>query len=130
MRKITAIAVAPGFLTSVSLPAFATPEVNGIVKSDELSAAKKKKKKDTMEKKSSLGATDPLRCQEEKEKGHDGEEIRDSLSHRGLTAISDLEFCMNGRMQSPAVLLGTPALMRSASADLLRTRRRLPVRYR
>jgi hypothetical protein len=58
MRKITAIAVALGFLTSVSLPAFATPAVNGIVKSDELSAAKKKKKKDTMEKKSSLGATD------------------------------------------------------------------------
>ena len=57
MRKITAIAVALGFLTSVSLPAFATPTVNGVVKSDELSA-KKKKKKDTMEKKSSLGATD------------------------------------------------------------------------
>jgi len=57
MRKITAIAVALGFLTSVSLPAFATPAVNGVVKSDELSA-KKKKKKDSMEKKSSLGATD------------------------------------------------------------------------
>src|SRR5215831_13869468 len=42
MRKITAIAVALGFLTSVSLPAFATPAVNGIVKSDELSAKKKK----------------------------------------------------------------------------------------
>ena len=45
MRKITAIAVALGFLTSVSLPAFATPAVQGVVKSDDLSAAKKKKKK-------------------------------------------------------------------------------------
>ena len=45
MRKITAIAVALGFLTSVSLPAFATPAVHGVVKSDDLSAAKKKKKK-------------------------------------------------------------------------------------
>ena len=44
MRKITAIAVALGFLTSVSLPAFATPAANGIIKSDELSAAKKKQK--------------------------------------------------------------------------------------
>jgi len=54
MRKITAIAVALGFLTSVSLPAFATPVVQGVVKSDDLSAAKKKKKKksDGMEKKS------------------------------------------------------------------------------
>ena len=53
MRKITAIAVALGFLTSVSLPAFATPAVQGVVKSDDLSAAKKKKKKkDSMEKKS------------------------------------------------------------------------------
>ena len=53
MRKITAIAVALGFLTSVSLPAFATPAVHGVVKSDDLSAAKKKKKKkDSMEKKS------------------------------------------------------------------------------
>ena len=51
MRKITAIAVALGFLTSVSLPAFATPAVNGIVKSDELSAKKKKK----TEKKAALG---------------------------------------------------------------------------
>src|SRR5215831_6958952 len=57
MRKITAIAVALGFLTSVSLPAFATPAVNGIVKSDELSAAKKKKKSST-DKKSSLVTTD------------------------------------------------------------------------
>jgi hypothetical protein len=53
MRKITAIAVALGFLTSVSLPAFAAPAVHGVVKSDDLSAAKKKKKKkDSMEKKS------------------------------------------------------------------------------
>ena len=53
MRKITAIAVALGFLTSVSLPAFATPVVHGVVKSDDLSAAKKKKKKnDSLEKKS------------------------------------------------------------------------------
>ena len=52
MRKITAIAVALGFLTSVSLPAYATPAVSGIVKSDELSAKKKKKK---MEKKTAVG---------------------------------------------------------------------------
>ena len=44
MRKITAIAVALGFLASTSLPAFATPAFNGVVKSDELSAKKKKKK--------------------------------------------------------------------------------------
>jgi hypothetical protein len=67
MRKITAIAVALGFLTSVSLPAFATPAVNGVVKSDELSA-KKKKKKDTMEKKSSLGATDLSAAKKKKKK--------------------------------------------------------------
>ena len=51
MRKITAIAVALGFLTSVSLPAYATPAVSGIVKSDELSAAKKKKAKKKAKKK-------------------------------------------------------------------------------
>jgi hypothetical protein len=95
MRKITAIAVALGFLTSVSLPAFATPAVNGVVKSDELSAAKKKKKKDSMEKKSSLGVTDLSAAkkkkkdsmekvqpeeslQEEKEEGLDGEEVQPS----------------------------------------------------
>jgi hypothetical protein len=68
MRKFTAIAVALGFLTSVSLPAFATPTVNGVVKSDELSAAKKKKKKDSMEKKSSLGATDLSAAKKKKKK--------------------------------------------------------------
>src|SRR6478736_485752 len=56
MRKITAIAVALGFLTSVSLPAFATPAANGVVKSDELSAKKKKKTEKKDEKKSALGA--------------------------------------------------------------------------
>src|SRR5215471_18877858 len=63
MRKITAIAVAFGFLASVSLPAYATPAASGVVKSDDLSAAKKKKskkmdKKDekkSKEKKSELG---------------------------------------------------------------------------
>src|SRR6476620_3127751 len=58
MRKITAIAVALGFLTSVSLPAFATPAANGVVKSDELSAKKKKKTEKKDEKKSALGMTD------------------------------------------------------------------------
>ena len=58
MRKFTAIAVALGFLTSVSLPAFATPTVNGVVKSDELSAKKKKKTEKKDEKKSDLGMTD------------------------------------------------------------------------
>jgi len=55
LRKITAIAVALGFLTSVSLPAFATPAANGVVKSDELSAKKKKKTEKKDEKKSALG---------------------------------------------------------------------------
>jgi hypothetical protein len=57
MRKITAIAVALGFLTSVSLPAYATPAVSGVVKSDDLSAKKKKSKKMDKkdEKKSALG---------------------------------------------------------------------------
>ena len=64
MRKIIAIAVALGFLASTSLPTFATPAVNGVVKSDELSAAShvkkktKKKKTDKMEKKSDLLTTD------------------------------------------------------------------------
>ena len=49
MRKIIAIAAALGFLASTSLPTFAAPATNGVVKSDDLSAAKKKKKK--MEKK-------------------------------------------------------------------------------
>jgi len=53
MRKITAIAVALGFLTSVSLPAYATLPVSGVVKSDDLSAKKKKSKK--MEKKDEKG---------------------------------------------------------------------------
>ena len=71
MRKITAIAVALGFLTSVSLPAFATPAVNGVVKSDDLSAAKKKKKKnDKMEKKSdnSVIGTDLSAAKKKKKK--------------------------------------------------------------
>ena len=53
MRKITAIAVALGFLTSVSLPAYATLPASGVVKSDDLSAKKKKSKK--MEKKDEKG---------------------------------------------------------------------------
>ena len=66
MRKITAIAVALGFLTSVSLPAYATPVVSGIVKSDELSAAKKKKKK-----KADLGVTDLSAAKKKKQKKTD-----------------------------------------------------------
>jgi len=54
MRKITAIAVALGFLTSVSLPAYATLPASGVVKSDDLSAKKKKKSK-KMEKKDEKG---------------------------------------------------------------------------
>jgi len=68
MRKITAIAVALGFLTSVSLPAFATPAVNGVVKSDELSAKKKKKMEKKDEKKSALGATDLSAAKKKKKK--------------------------------------------------------------
>ena len=46
MRKLTAIAVALGFLASTSLtPVFAGPAVNSVVKSDDLSTAGKKKKK-------------------------------------------------------------------------------------
>ena len=85
MRKITAIAVALGFLTSVSLPAFATPTVNGVVKSDELSAAKKKKKKDSMEKKSSLGATDLSAAKKKKKK--DTMEKKSSLGATDLSAV-------------------------------------------
>jgi hypothetical protein len=78
MRKITAIAVALGFLTSVSLPAFATPVVHGVVKSDDLSAAKKKKKKkkdDGMnkgDKKTDLGITDLSAAKKKKKKKDDG----------------------------------------------------------
>ena len=68
MRKITAIAVALGFLTSVSLPAFATPAANGVVKSDELSAKKKKKTEKKDEKKSALGATDLSAAKKKKKK--------------------------------------------------------------
>ena len=69
MRKITAIAVALGFLTSVSLPAFATPAVHGVVKSDDLSAAKKKKKKkDSMEKKSETSRGTDLSAAKKKKK--------------------------------------------------------------
>jgi hypothetical protein len=84
MRKFTAIAVALGFLTSVSLPAFATPTVNGVVKSDELSAAKKKKKKDSMEKKSSLGVTDLSAAKKKKKK--DSMEKKSSLGATDLSA--------------------------------------------
>jgi hypothetical protein len=83
MRKITAIVVALGFLTSVSLPAFATPAVNGIVKSDELSA-KKKKKKDSMkkdEKKSDLGLTD-LSAKKKKKKDTKKDEKKSEILYR------------------------------------------------
>ena len=82
MRKITAIAVALGFLTSVSLPAFATPVVHGVVKSDDLSAAKKKKKKkkdDGMnkgDKKTDLGITDLSAAKKKKKKKKDGRRPR------------------------------------------------------
>jgi hypothetical protein len=78
MRKMTAIAVALGFLTSVSLPAFATPAAHGVVKSDDLSAAKKKKKKkndDGMnkgDKKTHLGITDLSAAKKKKKKKDDG----------------------------------------------------------
>ena len=75
MRKITAIAVALGFLTSVSLPAFATPAANGVVKSDELSAKKKKKTEKKDEKKSALGDR-PLRQEKEKDRKEGREEVR------------------------------------------------------
>ena len=52
MRKLTAIAVALGFLAATTLPTIAAPAVNnGVVKSDTLSAAKKKAKKKTDKKK-------------------------------------------------------------------------------
>ena len=76
MRKITAIAVALGFLTSVSLPAYATPAVSGIVKSDELSAAKKKKAK-TSKKKADLAITD-LSAAKKKGKKAKKEEMKKS----------------------------------------------------
>jgi hypothetical protein len=44
MRKLTAIAVALGFLATTSLPTIAAPAINtGVVKTDTLSAAAKKK---------------------------------------------------------------------------------------
>jgi len=83
MRKITAIAVALGFLTSVSLPAFATPAVHGVVKSDDLSAAKKKKKKDSMEKKSenTVLGTD-LSAAKKKKKKKDSMEKKSEIFYR------------------------------------------------
>src|SRR5215831_2913666 len=75
MRKITAIAVALGFLTSVSLPAFATPAVNGIVKSDELSAKKKK----SSTKKSAL-STDLSAAKKKKKKSSSSMEKKSSLT--------------------------------------------------
>ena len=84
MRKITAIAVALGFLTSVSLPAFATPAVNGVVKSDELSAKKKKKMEKKDEKKSALGATDLSAAKKKKKK--DTMEKKSSLGATDLSA--------------------------------------------
>ena len=82
--RFTAIAVALGFLTSVSLPAFATPTVNGVVKSDELSAAKKKKKKGLDGEEVQPRRDRPLRRQEEKEEGLDGE--KSSLGATDLSA--------------------------------------------
>ena len=77
MRKITAIAVALGFLTSVSLPAFATPAVNGVVKSDELSAEEEKRReRHRMDGRSPASARPTSPPQEEKEEGHDGEEVQ------------------------------------------------------
>ena len=45
MRKLTAIAVALGFLAAMSLPTLATPATNGYVKTTQEMAAKKKAKK-------------------------------------------------------------------------------------
>ena len=81
MRKITAIAVALGFLASVSLPAFATPAVSGVVKSDELSAKKKKKKDSSMEKKSSL-ATDLSAAKKKKKKDSGSMDKKSEILYR------------------------------------------------
>ena len=94
MRKLTAIAVALGFLASTSLPTIAAPSVNGVVKSDDLSAAKKKKKKkkkmdkmDKMEKKSSLTVTDLSAAKKKKKKKKDDKmEKKTSLTVNDLSA--------------------------------------------
>src|SRR5262245_25451849 len=86
MRKITAIAVALGFLTSVSLPAYATPAVSGIVKSDELSAKKKKKAKTNEMKKSQLGSTDLSAKKKAKKKS-------EKKSDHGMTDLATNNKC-------------------------------------
>ena len=92
--------------------------------------AKKKKKKDTMEKKSSLGATDLSAAKKKKKTGQEGEEVRDSLSHRGLIAISNFEFLHKRPDAKSGRFVLSPTLTRSASVALLRKRRRRPARYR
>jgi hypothetical protein len=91
MRKITAIAVALGFLTSVSLPAFATPAVNGVVKSDELSAKKKKKTEKKDEKKSDLGMTDLSAAKKKKKK--------DSMEKKSSLGVTDLSAAKKKKKQ-------------------------------
>ena len=82
MRKITAIAVALGFLASTSLPTFATPAFNGVVKSDELSAKKKKKKMEKKdEKKSDLGTSD-LSAKKKKKKMEKKDEKKSEILYR------------------------------------------------
>jgi hypothetical protein len=86
MRKITAIAVALGFLTSVSLPAYATPAVSGIVKSDELSAAKKKKSAKKKDKKADLGITDLSAAKKKKKKAKKDEMKKSDFGTTDLSA--------------------------------------------
>ena len=57
MRKPIAILAALGFLGATSLPAVSAPATTGVVKSDDLSAAKKKAKK-AKKKKAELTVTD------------------------------------------------------------------------
>ena len=98
MRKITAIAVALGFLTSVSLPAFATPAVSGIVKSDELSAAKKKAKKKS--KKADVGITD-LSAAKKKKKAKKEEMKKSDL---GITDLSAAKKKKKAKKKSTEIL--------------------------
>jgi hypothetical protein len=91
MRKLTALAIALGFMAATTLPSFATAPVvaNGIVKTDTLSAKTKKKKKKSSKKmkkqemkKSSL-ATD-LSAKKKKKKSSKKKMKKDEMKKSSL----------------------------------------------
>ena len=70
MRKFVSIIAALGFLGTTSLtPVFAAPMIDGVAKSDDLSAAKKKKKaKKAKKKMSELAISDVSAAKKKKKK--------------------------------------------------------------